>query len=444
MSMKELVGRKVLASEVGFIHCLEKKSKKLVTMRETNATDIQCLRCGAVHNKKSVLLEDHRYYCPSCIQLGRVDSRQNFYHLSEGQPIKRELYFGWAGKLTKGQKKISDALLQTIKKKESRLIWAVTGAGKTEMLFKAIHYSLEQGYRVAIASPRVDVCIELYPRIQNVFKNEDIILLHGRMEEVYRYTKLLICTTHQLLRFYKAFDVLIIDEVDAFPFVNNKQLAYGVSKSLKPNSSLIYLTATPTRDLLKKTEQKKLLVSILPGRYHRRKLPIPELKWCSNWEMQIKRQQFPKALNKLIRSLVQENDVLIFCPSIFLMHQLENILKRNFSEYTIASVHAQDSERLDKVAKMREKNYKILLTSTILERGVTFDTISVIVLGANHPVFSTSTLVQIAGRVDRKSTYTNGKVWFVHDGKNRSMKEAIRQIKWMNQLAIKRGIVDEM
>ena len=111
-------------------------------------------------------------------------------------------------------------------------MWAVTGAGKTEMLFAVLHQTLQEG-RIALASPRVDVCLELFPRIQAVFPHEAIALLHGNSQESYRYTKLVICTTHQLLKFHQAFDLLIVDEVDSFPFVNNEHLYYGVRNARK-------------------------------------------------------------------------------------------------------------------------------------------------------------------------------------------------------------------
>lgn len=439
--MRELFGRKVLVGEIHTKHPM-KKVKKLLTMKELSKSEIKCLRCGMKHYKKRVTLADGRFYCPDCIQLGRVDSFQSFYHLPEPKARKRSVYFGWEGKLTAGQKQVSEELLQSAKTFESRIIWAVTGAGKTEMLFETLHYCLEQGYRVGLASPRVDVCIELYPRIKEVFSAEDVILLHGNMEENYRYTKLLLCTTHQLLRFYRAFDLLIIDEFDAFPFVNNAQLDYAVANALKKVSSLIYLTATPTTELANKIDRKELAASILPARYHRRKLPVPKLKWCGNWQQKLSQNRCPKQLKSILKTLLSKNDVLIFCPSIYLMSQLEKTIKSVFPDFPLTYVHSQDPQRLEKVRNMRTKKYRILITSTILERGVTFEKVSVIVLGANHPVFASAALVQISGRVDRKMTYTDGEIWFLHDGQNKAMKEAVKQIKWMNTLAEKRGLVD--
>lgn len=442
--MQELWGRKVLLTELNNPEEVVKNYEKLPTMKELGDSEIQCLRCGQVHNKKTVKLTTGNYFCPACIQLGRVDSSQLFLHLPEPIPVKRTVYFGWEGTLTEGQREVSDQLLASVKMTESRMIWAVTGAGKTEMLFQTIHSCLQKGARVGIASPRVDVCLELYPRIQAVFPEEPMILLHGKMEETYKYTKLLVCTTHQLLRFFHAFDVLIIDEVDAFPFVNNPSLQYAVANAVKKECALIYLTATPTKELTKKVSQKELQASILPARYHRRQLPVPKIKWCNQWSKKIRNGTCPKALFTKLSSLLMKNDVLIFCPSILLMDLLEKAVRNKFPDIPLTGVHSQDPERLEKVMNMRNKEYRILITSTILERGVTFDGVSVIVLGANHNVFTTSALVQISGRVDRRKDYTAGEVWFLHDGVTRAMKDAIRQIKKMNELGKERGLIDEM
>ena len=61
------------------------------------------------------------------------------------------------------------------------------------------------------------MCIELYKRMTLDFSCP-ISLLHGDSDPYFR-TPLVISTTHQLLKFYQAFDLLIIDEVDAFPLL---------------------------------------------------------------------------------------------------------------------------------------------------------------------------------------------------------------------------------
>lgn len=50
----------------------------------------------------------------------------------------------------------------------------------------------------------------------------------------------MIATTHQLLKFYHAFDLLIVDEVDAFPYVDNSMLYYAVKNSVKYDGVRIF------------------------------------------------------------------------------------------------------------------------------------------------------------------------------------------------------------
>lgn len=51
------------------------------------------------------------------------------------------------------------------------------------------------------------------------------------------------------------------------------------------------------------------------------------------------------------------------------------------------TVHAADEQRLEKVQLMRDHKVLFLVTTSILERGVTFPEIDVLVLGADDAVF---------------------------------------------------------
>ena len=101
------------------------------------------------------------------------------------------------------------------------------------------------------------------------------------------------------------------------------------------------------------------------------------------------------------------------------------------------TVHASDPDRLDKVQAMRDHQLAFLVTTTILERGVTFPGIDVGVLGADSEIFSTAALVQIAGRVGRSLERPGGAVTFWIQENSRRIEEARRQIAEMNRRARK-------
>jgi len=100
-------------------------------------------------------------------------------------------------------------------------------------------------------------------------------------------------------------------------------------------------------------------------------------------------------------------------------------------------VHANDKHRQEKVQGMRNENLQYLVTTTILERGVTFPGIDVIILGADDEMFTENALVQIAGRVGRKSDSPTGLVLAYVEHVTLKVKAGQRQIIQLNRLGEK-------
>ncbi|KAA0781568.1 DEAD/DEAH box helicase, partial [Bacillus sp. BB081] len=125
------------------------------------------------------------------------------------------------------------------------LLWAVTGAGKTEMTFPLIDSVLKNAGKVLVATPRRDVVLELAPRMAKAFPTTTMAVLYGGSEDRWQEADLTIATTHQLLRFSQAFDLFILDELDAFPFHNDPMLAYAANRCCKSDGAFVYLSATP-------------------------------------------------------------------------------------------------------------------------------------------------------------------------------------------------------
>lgn len=350
-------------------------------------------------------------------------------------------YLTFDGALSTAQQEVSDTLVAAFQSHQDHLVWAVTGAGKTEMLFQVVDTALCQGQRVAIATPRIDVANELVLRFAGAFPEIDTLLLHGKSAQSYRYTPLVICSTHQLVRFHQAFDLLVIDETDAFPFNGDPMLERAVRTALRTESTLVYLTVTPDRKLRRQVKQGKLTQSLVPARYHRQPLPVPKHRFDFGWEKALERGRIPKRLHIEMQRLLQaERRFLVFLPTVKCIVQLENIVRNVFPNAHFEAVHASDDKRLGKVQTMRDTAVQF----TILERGVTFEAIDVIVLGSEHRAFTTSALVQIAGRVGRKAWAPNGEVIFIHAGRTKASVGAVREIQRMNRLARLRGLLDEV
>ena len=431
MDLDNYYGRRVLVSRHEVIQA---GIQELPTIR-IDAANIRCYRCNHVTEKSLGALPRGEFYCPHCINLGRVSTLNKFYHVPEpNQFTVTEPVLTWKGKLSPLQQQASEKISRGMADHVQQLLWAVTGAGKTEMMFAGIAAAIERGERIGIASPRVDVCLELFPRLKAAFANCDIALLHGRQELPYHYAQLTICTTHQLLRFYHAFDNLIIDEVDAFPYAANASLLYATKQAIKENGGCLYLTATPGDALLREIKSKRLVVNYLPLRYHGHLLPQIKVRLAFGWRRRLERQQLPpQVIQQLQETLREGHRFLLFIPHIADLALVEAALRHSFTTFRFATVHASDPERLEKVQKMRDGDYDFLVTTSILERGVTFPEIDVYVLGADDPVFSSSALVQIAGRAGRAQSRPTGRVIFWINCNCRQVNQAVSQVKYLNR-----------
>jgi len=407
----------------------------------------QCARCGSQRRLASMecsVCNRTHLYCRNCIEMGRVMACEPLYYWTGENPmwLKQENACSWEGELTDAQQKAADRIVKAIHNHEKELlVWAVCGAGKTEMLFPGIEEGLRLGMRICIATPRADVVRELLPRLRKAFKDLPIQGLYGGSTDKDASAQLLIATTHQLLRFKEAFDILIIDEVDAFPFHKDESLPFAANRAKKPDHTTIYLTATPRKNHHRQIARKQLPHIFVPIRFHGQPLPVPTEKMIFSLKKQLHEFLPPtRFMNWLKNRKNPKRQLLIFVPTISLAEKMkpklislllkEEIIKK---EHQLSAVHAEDPAREEKIQLFRQKKIHILLTTTILERGVTFPSVDVAILDAGHEVFDEAALVQIAGRAGRSPDDPTGEVMFFHDGKTEAMERAIESIKQMNR-----------
>lgn len=442
-----LYGREVILREAAAdFQMTDWERDDLIIKPAMNITKLgcRCERCGTlihVQRPYPCVCGKKCLYCQGCLLLGKVSTCDRLVTIKEPNlfsPVQGGS-LGWKGRLSDQQKKASSEISESIQSNKERVVWAVTGAGKTEMLFEGIGRALDDKKRVCIASPRIDVCLELKPRLSQAFPETSLAVLYGQSEEKYAYTQLVIATTHQLLRFKEAFDVLIIDEIDAFPFFNNDMLYYAAKKSVKKKASTVYLTATPDALLKNKIRTNLIEASILPARYHGYPLPVPSAVRLNKAGFFSQKQ--PAHYDHLLKLLKMNKKFLLFIPTVQLMEKMMEEFEPLFNRFKYTSVHSKDSNRKEKVSSMRCGRLDFLVTTTILERGVTFSGIDVIVFHAEHRVYTEAALIQIAGRAGRSIDFPTGEVTFYYDYLTREIKSAVREIRKMNSLAAEKGLL---
>ncbi|MBB6453634.1 competence protein ComFA [Salirhabdus euzebyi] len=437
-----LSGKILLRNEIPFTETeiemlLNQKFLNEIRGIEDSNFGYRCVRCG---NQKRYLIgriptkTGKQIYCRNCIEMGRVSTFEPLYKWAGPElPLDRlKNPCAWEGQLTVHQKIASDKINEAMTNRTKLLTWAVCGAGKTEMLFRGLTDAISRGDRICLATPRADVVRELVPRFRKAFPEVSITALYGGSPDKDDGCQFVISTTHQLFRYERAFDVMIIDEADAFPFYADASLVYAAKKARKESSSLIFLTATPRKWIKLQSACGFLPTVFVPSRYHGHPLPVPTFPSCYSLKKSLQKDKLPPKINDWIAEKERNNRrFLLFVPSIEMAEQISKLTKYEY-------VHADDPDRIEKVECFRKGEITALITTTILERGVTFPSIDVAVIDAGHNVFDVAALVQIAGRAGRNAKDPYGDVSFFHQGKSDAMVGAVKMIEMMNNLAKER------
>lgn len=379
-----------------------------------------CQRCG----NSNLSSKDDYYYCSNCSELGIISSDTVMYKRQYTKFSSQKYDMKIDYPLSPLQAKASKFIIDNIKAHNNVLIWAVCGAGKTEITFDAIHKIIKQGNYVAFAITRVDIVYEIYERLKATFTNSNIGLMTGEKKIDFQNAQIFVLTTNQLLKFKDAFSLIIIDEVDAFPYEYNPKFDYGVNNSLRNEGTIVYLTSTPSHKLL----NKNLETFKIYKRWHNFDLPVPIFHKLSLTFLNY------KLIHPLLYYHLKKSNkqCLIFISNIPKGKQL-NLIMNKFnlsSKFTYSS----DKNKIKTIQQFKANKFKYLISTTILERGVTFDDIDVFIIDASSKLYNIAALVQIAGRARRKKEFQEGKVIFFYQEITKTMTTAKKQIVEMNNL----------
>jgi competence protein ComFA len=179
---------------------------------------------------------------------------------------------------------------------------------------------------------------------------------------------------------------------------------------------MIYLTATPDEKLYKEVECGNMALVQLNARPHGHPVIVPKVKLMPS----------VVCLLFLLCRTSDNRRWLIFVPTRKIARTLAMLLRIDY-------LTSQSEQKEKIIDRFRNLEKRILISTTILERGVTFDDIDVIVLFADHSVFDTASLVQISGRVGRSFRFPKGECIFLSRSKTLAVGECLRKIQRANR-----------
>ena len=374
----------------------------------------KCPICGNT-NINSIGTRNGHPYCRRCISFRGEEVLSD-----DKYPHNAPIFIDYD--LSEDQKKLSKEIISNYKEGRNTLVHAVCGSGKTEIVLEVIKYSIRCGETVGFAIPRRDVVIELCERFKKIFKENSVVAVYGGHTNTLK-GDLIVLTSHQLYRYENYFDLLIMDEIDAFPFKGDEVLEAFFERAIKGN--YVLMSATPSKQVLDKfTTDKNRMVELF-SRFHHYPLPVPKVIIRKEFLL------FIYLVEYLKRYLKANKPVMVFTPTIEVCEQIYRYLSIfcKGGDY----VHSQRKDRSKTIDKFRNGKTKYIVTTAVLERGVTVKDVQVIIYNASHSFYDRHALIQISGRVGRKKDAPTGEVIYLATRNNEEIKNSISEIKRANE-----------
>ena len=340
-------------------------------------------------------------------KIKRIKKVNKFLDIAKQNDIISKLDFS----LTRDQIKTLDEINIDLSSstKMFRLLQGDVGSGKTIVSLLAAFNSVNSGFQVAIMAPTEILARQHYVLAKKIFsKNLNIELISGKSDNKHKKNILnklskhevdIIFGTHAIFQKkvnFKKLGLIVIDEQHKFGVNQRKRL----SDKGGDNCDVLLMTATPIPRTLTMTAYGDMDLSIIQEKPKSRK-PI---KTYSKLESKI--DDIIKFIKKEIKL---GNQIFWVCPLIEESKKLDHTSAVKKFEYLnnlfpnqVLLLHGKTdiNEKEIILNKFLKNEFKILVSTTIIEVGIDFPNANVIII-ENANKFGLSQLHQLRGRVGR-------------------------------------------
>ncbi len=333
----------------------------------------------------------------------------------------RRLFDSLPFQLTGDQKKVLREIYNDLKSGSpmNRLIQGDVGSGKTIVGLLAMLMVVDYGYQVAMMAPTEILAEQHYNTLSKFLKDFELTivqLIGGQnakqrrevFESISNGEANIIIGTHAMFESnveYNNLGLLIIDEQHRFGVAQRAELKRLASKSLSQKGltpHILVLSATPIPRTLSMTIYGDLDVSTI---YEMPKYRKP-IKTFVRFESNL-----PEVYNFMKRELNKGRQAFIVYPLVEESEKMnlkaatvhyEEIKKNIFPEFKCGLIHGQMFwyEKDDIMQAFLEKNYDILVATTVIEVGIDIPNATVMLI-ENAERFGLAQLHQLRGRVGR-------------------------------------------
>ena len=306
---------------------------------------------------------------------------------------------------TEDQIRVIDEIKKDMEKKApmDRLLCGDVGYGKTEVAFRAIFKAIMSGKQVALLCPTTILSSQHFNNAKERFKSfpVEIALMNRfvtpkKQKETIQKLKEgkidLLIGTHRILSDdieFKNLGLLIIDEEQRFGVKHKEKI-----KQYKNNIDVLTLSATPIPRTLQMS-----MAGI-------RSLSLIETPPVNRYPIQtyVLEENNKIIKDAIYKELARDGQIFILYNSIEDMNYKAQAIQALVPEARIVCAHGRmDKKELEDVMiRFMEKEYDVLLCTTIIETGIDIPSVNTLII-IDADCFGLSQLYQIRGRVGRSN-----------------------------------------
>ena len=282
-----------------------------------------------------------------------------------------------------------------------RLICADVGFGKTEVAMRAMFKAVMSGYQTALIAPTTILTMQHFETIKERFEPYDIKVnilnrFCSKKEQKETIKKIndgtidVIIATHRLLSDdikFKKLGLLVIDEEHKFGVRQKEKI-----KQYKENIDILSLSATPIPRTLNMALSGLKDMSVI-NTPPKNRLPI------KTYVGEFSATYVKNAINQEIQ---REGQIYYLYNKVETIERFKKTLQDIVPNARIGIAHGQMSENEleEAMCKFEQREYDILLCSTIIESGLDIPNANTIIIH-DAQNFGLAQLYQLRGRVGR-------------------------------------------
>ena len=342
-------------------------------------------------------------------KIKRIKKTKKIFDIKKQNEIISKLNFSLTNDQNKTLSEINKDLCS--ENKMFRLLQGDVGSGKTIVSLLSAFNTINSGFQVAVMAPTEILARQHFLLAKKLFsENIKIDLLSGKssykdkkiiLNKIYNKQIDIIFGTHALFQKkveFKKLGLIIIDEQHKFGVNQRKKLSDKAGK----DCDVLLMTATPIPRTLTMTIYGDMDLSIIREKPNIRK-PVKTYSKLEN--------KIDDVIKFVKKEIKLGNQIFWVCPLIEESKKIDHSSAVKKSEYLnklfpkqVFLLHGKTTTDEKEVIlnKFLKNEFKILVSTTIIEVGIDFPNANVIII-ENANKFGLSQLHQLRGRVGRGS-----------------------------------------